>query len=129
MEKNQVPTNTMVLETGKTIEINGVKITPETLDYLKGWCERPRALETGETMLINGVVITPEFLDFIKSWREADNAIIVEIQNDIADATSSILLAMDYVCEDYVQSMLKQIKELNKTRINLKYLMSPQKQA
>lgn len=86
-------------------------------------------LEPGKTILINGVEITPEFLEFIQSWRKNDNGIIVEVQNDIADATSSILLAMDYVCEDYAQAMLKQIKELNKTRINLKYLMAPQKQA
>lgn len=98
MEKNQVPTNTMVLETGKTI-------------------------------LINGVEITPEFLNFIKIWREDDNGIILEIQNDIADATSSLLLAMDYLDENNNQVILEQIKHLNRTRRNLKYLMSPQKQA
>ncbi len=97
MQKKQEPTSTIVLETGKTI-------------------------------LINGVEITPEFLDFIKCWRKADNSIIHEIENDIADATSSILLAMDYVSEDYKREMLKQIQELNKTRTNLKYLMAPQKQ-
>ena len=97
MEQNQKTTDTMVLETGKTI-------------------------------IINGVVITPEFLEFLKSWRQEDNAIFREIQNDIADATSSILLAMDYVCEDYKLDMLINIKELNRTRKNLKYLMSPQKQ-
>lgn len=98
MEQNQKTTDTMVLETGKTI-------------------------------IINGVVITPEFLEFLESWRQEDNAIFREIQNDIADATSSILIAMDYVCEDYKLDMLINIKELNRTRKNLKYLMSPQKQA
>lgn len=127
MKNNQETIRTMVLKSGEKIMINEFPITPETIDYLKGWCEFPMVLETGKTILINGVEITPEFLNFIKSWREEDNAIILEIQNDIADVTSSILLAMDYVYEDYMQDMLINIKELNRTRKNLKYLMSPEK--
>ena len=98
MEQNQEATNTLVLETEKTI-------------------------------MINGVVITSEFLKFIKSWREDDNACIMEIQNNISDATCSLLFAMDYMFEDYNQAILSQIKELNRTRRSLKYLMGPQKQA
>lgn len=89
----------------------------------------PMVLKTGETILINGVVITPEFLEFIKGWRNEDNAIIIEIQNDISDATTSLLFAMDYMYEEYNEFILRNIKELNQTKRNLKYLMSPQKQA
>jgi hypothetical protein len=81
-------------------------------------------LEPEKHIEINGVTITPEFLSIIKSWQEEDNGVINEIRDDIANVTSSILLAMEYIDHDAIQKdMLEQIKALNSTRTSLKFLM------
>lgn len=87
--------------------------------------KKEHTLEENETIEINGAVINKACADQLKSFQESDNAIIKEIQKDLADATEAILLTMDYVNDNYIKCMLANIKELNLTRRNLNYFMKP----
>lgn len=82
-------------------------------------------LKENETIEINGAVINKTCADHLKNFQDSDNSIIKGMQKDIADATEIILLAMDYVNDDYAKCMLANIKELNLTRRNLIYFMKP----
>jgi hypothetical protein len=91
MEKNQEITSPILLETGQEILINGVAITPEILDYLKGWRECPRVLEAGKEILINGAIINSVILSQIESLQNNGNDIINDFREVVSDSICQLL--------------------------------------
>lgn len=93
MEKNQVPTNTMVLETGKTIEINGAFINSVILSQIK-------------SLQCNGN-------DLIDDFREEVSNSICKLlcmseNSEVSDDKDILLLTRNLsYCREYLEDLRK----------------------
>ena len=125
MEKNQEHPITMELETGKTIIINEVMITPEILDYLKGWCVYPMELETGKTIMINGAIINAVILKQIKSLQCNGNDRIDDFREAVSDSICQLLCMSEDSAVADTELILRLTRNLSYCREYLEDIRKP----